>query len=86
MVNSCVFGVSAVRMQRKERLAALVNTRLTAAQTSAALSIKVEYRTQYAQYMLLSDSLRSLSETYLCVFIRAFSPALPRLLGQAHRA
>lgn len=43
VVNSCVFGVSAVKMQQKEKQAALVSIRLTAVQTSAALSIKVQY-------------------------------------------
>lgn len=41
VVTSCVCGVSAVKMQEKERLAALVNTRTTAVQTSAVLTIKV---------------------------------------------
>lgn len=41
VVSSCVFGVSAVKMQPKEKLAALVNNRRTAVQTSAALSIQV---------------------------------------------
>lgn len=64
VVNSCVYGVSALKMPRKESLAALVNTRQTAAQTSAVLSIKVQHT---VQYKLLSDSLHPLQKTYQCV-------------------
>lgn len=46
VMSSCVFGASAVQMQQKEKLAALVSTRLTAAQTSAVLSIKVQHSTR----------------------------------------
>lgn len=42
-MNSCAFGASAVKMRPKEKPAALVNTRVTAAPTSAALFIKVQH-------------------------------------------
>lgn len=41
VANSSVCGASAAKMQPRERPEALVNTRLTAAQTSAVLSITV---------------------------------------------
>lgn len=53
-VSSCVFGASAVKMQQKERLAALVSTRLTAAPTSAVLSIKVQYSAQSSEGCLMN--------------------------------
>lgn len=83
VVTSCACGVSAVKMQRKERLAALVNIRLTAAQTSAVLSIKVQYSTQCS---ICSVSLYVLPEIGSVCFLCGFSPALPCLLGQAHWA
>lgn len=42
---SCVFGDNALKMPPKEKLAALVNTRMTATQTCAVHSIKVQYST-----------------------------------------
>lgn len=84
VVKSCVYGGSAVKMQQKESLAVLVNTRLTATQTSAVLSIKVQYSTQCSMCCLVI--LYIISQNPSLCFICAFSTALPRLLGQAHWA
>lgn len=50
-MSSCAFGASAVRMRPKEKPAALVNTRVTAAPTSAVLFIKVQHNPECGVWM-----------------------------------
>lgn len=82
--NSCACGVSAVTMQPEERLAARAGARATAALTSAVPSTQVQSSAR--RCILHSRNQLASLENRSVLLVCAFSPALPRLLGQAYRA
>lgn len=80
--SSCAFGASAVKMRPKEKPAALVNTRVTAAPTSAVLFIKVQHKCVACEWLDVFLFSENGPEWRL---FSVFSPTLSRLLGQARR-
>lgn len=76
--DSCVCGASAVKMQPEERPGAPAGARATAAPTSVVPS------TQVRSTAISIQPNRCVPPDDDPVFV--FSPALPRLLGQAYRA